>query len=107
MIKSKLIAALTAVAGVFWFLFKSERVKRKAAEQEAMIEKSNRIFVEKESKVKEEIAVKRESWDKEERAKDKIIETKLDDLRDEEDNIVFTDNIISLLNEDDNKKRTH
>lgn len=97
---AKITAGLAAIAAVFYALFRVEKSKRKSAEKEAQIERSNREFLERERMINDKIREDTEVWKEEQETELKTDLEKLKALKYEDDSATTVNSVLQLLNND-------
>jgi archaellum biogenesis ATPase FlaH len=104
-IGAKIKLAMLAVIGALVLMLRGEKSKRKVAEFEASTEKGNRELLEKEKTVLNKIEEDRKVWDEEQAEShlDNVVE--LEKLKNEDDDSVVVDSMLSMYNKDSNKTK--
>jgi len=100
---AKISAGLAVIGGVLLLMLRGEKSKRKAAELEASIEKENRKNLQNAKKVVEEIQENRQKFDEEQEKNHTADIVELEKLKNEDNDSVVVDGVLSMYNQDDSK----
>jgi uncharacterized iron-regulated membrane protein len=104
---AKITAGLSVLVGILFLMLRGEKSKRKSAEFEASTEKGNRELLEKEKTVLNKIEEDRKVWDEEQAEShlDNVVE--LEKLKNEDNDSVVVDSMLSMYNKDSNKDKAN